>query len=81
LPFVLAYALTVHKVQGMTLDQLTFNRWSGTFAPGQLYVALSRVKTFEGLYLDTPLRKEHVIVSPEVTKYFDAFKRKCLEAV
>jgi hypothetical protein len=81
LPFVLAYALTVHKVQGMTLDQLTFNIWSGTFAPGQLYVALSRVKTFEGLYLDTPLRKEHVIVSPEVTEYFDAFKRKCLEAV
>jgi hypothetical protein len=78
LPFILAYALTVHKVQGMTFDQLTFNIWSGTFAPGQLYVALSRVKTLEGLCLDTPLRKEHVIVSPEVKEYFNAFKDKCL---
>jgi ATP-dependent exoDNAse (exonuclease V) alpha subunit len=81
LPFILSYALTVHKVQGMTLDQLTFNIWSGTFASGQLYVALSRVKTLEGLCLETPLRKEHVIVSPEVKEYFDTFKCKCLDVV
>jgi hypothetical protein len=81
LPFVLAYALTVHKIQGMTLDQLTFNIWGGTFASGQLYVALSRVKTLEGLCLETPLRKEHVIVSPEVKEYFDTFRCKCLEVV
>jgi hypothetical protein len=81
LPFDLAYALTVHKVQGMTLDQLTFNVWGGTFAPGQLYVALSRVKTLEGLYLDTPLRKKHVIVSPEIKGYFDLFKEKCLNVI
>jgi ATP-dependent exoDNAse (exonuclease V) alpha subunit len=81
LPFVFAYALTVHKIQGMTLDQLTFNIWGGTFAPGQLYVALSRVKNLEGLCLETPLRKEHVIVSPEVKEYFDTFRCKCLEVV
>jgi hypothetical protein len=81
LPFVPAYALTVHKVQGMTLDQLTFNIWGGSFVPGQLYVALSRVKTLEGLYLETPLRKEHVIISLEVKKYFGDFKCKCLEVV
>jgi hypothetical protein len=81
LPFIPAYALTVYKVQGMTLDQLTFNIWSGSFAPGQLYVALSRVKTLEGLYLETPLKKEHIIVSPEIKEYFAAFRCECLEVI
>lgn len=54
-PLVHGYAISVHKCQGMTLDAI---RVKGPFfAPAQLYTALSRVKSIEGLYLEKPLTK------------------------
>ena len=49
LPIKPAYALTVHKAQGLTFDEITVDLSSGMFAQGQLYTALSRVKTPQGL--------------------------------
>lgn len=50
IPLKLAYAITIHKSQGMTFDEIVIN-CANSFSPGQVYVALSRVKNLKGLYI------------------------------
>lgn len=55
-PVMPAYATTIHKIQGQTLEKAHVILGDGCFAPGQLYTALSRVRSFDSLTLDRPIR-------------------------
>ena len=69
IPLRPAYALTIHKSQGKTFDEAVIA--PKTFAPGQLYVALSRVRTPSGLLLTEPIFPEYLMVSKEVNKFIE----------
>jgi ATP-dependent DNA helicase PIF1 len=69
LPLILAWALTIHKAQGATLDVAEIDAGSGIFECGQTYVALSRVKSIEGLYL-TSFDASKIKVSRKVQEFY-----------
>lgn len=73
-PLRLAWAVTIHKSQGKTYDQVIIDLGQRSFAPGQTYVALSRVTTLSGLYLTRPLRPSDVIVDENVKRFMAAAK-------
>jgi ATP-dependent DNA helicase PIF1 len=70
-PLILAWALTIHKSQGATLDAAEIDVGSGIFECGQTYVALSRVKSLDGLYL-TSFDVSRIKISKKVQDYYNA---------
>lgn len=72
-PVRLAWALTIHRSQGLTLDPVYIDLGRGTFAHGQAYVALSRCRSLEGLALARPLRPSDIMFDPSVLGYRDVF--------
>jgi ATP-dependent exoDNAse (exonuclease V) alpha subunit len=69
LPIILAWALTIHKAQGATLDIAEIDAGSSIFECGQTYVALSRVKSLEGLYL-TSYDVKKIRVNKKVQEFY-----------
>jgi hypothetical protein len=65
-PLAPAWALTIHKAQGMTLDSVEIDLGRGAFAPGQAYVALSRARSMETLRLSRPRSERDVQVDPAI---------------
>ena len=68
-PVRLAFAVTIHKSQGKTFEKVIIDVGRGTFAHGQMYVALSRCTTMEGMVLKNPLKKSHVLMDWQVMKF------------
>ncbi|MGW8482765.1 ATP-dependent DNA helicase [Microbacterium sp. NPDC055903] len=71
-PLRLAWAVTIHKSQGKTYDRALIDLGSGAFAPGQTYVALSRLTSLDGLYLSRPLRPSDIKVDEDVRRFMRA---------
>ena len=68
-PIRLAWAITVHKSQGLTFNHVKIDFTGGVFAGGQTYVALSRCRSLEGITLGQPIRRDDVFVKPEVISF------------
>lgn len=79
-PFRLAWAVTIHKSQGKTFDRAIIDVERGTFAPGQMYVALSRCRTLEGLVLKQKITKRHILRDWRVVKFLTEFQYRESEA-
>ena len=73
-PLKLAWAVTIHKSQGKTFDEIVVDIGRGTFAPGQLYVALSRCRTLDGVYIRRPIKKSHIWLDWRVVKFITGYQ-------
>ena len=69
IPLILAWAITIHKAQGVTLDLAQIDAGKSIFECGQTYVALSRVKSLEGLYL-TSFQPEKIKINRKVRDFY-----------
>ena len=73
-PVRLAFAVTIHKSQGKTFEKAVIDVGRGAFAHGQMYVALSRCKSLEGIVLKQPLKKSHLLLDWQVVKFLTRFQ-------
>jgi ATP-dependent DNA helicase PIF1 len=69
IPLIHAWAVTIHKAQGLTLDDVRIDLGSGAFAAGQVYVAISRVRSLSGLSFARPLRVSDIQVDPMLVEF------------
>ncbi len=74
LPMRLAWAITIHKSQGQTYESVAIDLSDGAFAHGQTYVALSRCKNLDGLFLHSPIREQDIIIDQEVIDFMTKAK-------
>ena len=73
-PLALAWAITIHKSQGKTFNNVIIDFGWGTFAHGQAYVALSRCTNLEGIVLTKPFANNFIIIDPHIHTFLTTFK-------
>lgn len=74
-PIKLAWAITIHKSQGKTFERVIIDMAGGAFEFGQTYVALSRCKRLDGIFLKSMIKPRDIIVDQKVCEYYDSMKR------
>lgn len=74
IPTILAWAMTIHKSQGLTLDAVHLDLGAGAFASGQTYVALSRVRTIDQLTFSKAIRAEDVRVDQDSSFFYESIR-------
>lgn len=77
-PVRLAWALTIHKSQGLTFSNVVIDLGRGAFSSGQTYVALSRCRSIEGLTLRTTLNARDIFVNPAISEFSRNFNNPAL---
>ena len=77
-PIRLAWAITVHKSQGLTFNQVDIDFTGGVFAGGQTYVALSRCTSLDGITLKSPIKQQDIFVRAEVIQFARRYNDQAL---
>lgn len=77
-PIRLAWAITVHKSQGLTFNRVSIDFTGGAFAGGQTYVALSRCTSLQGISLVAPIRQQDIFVRAEVVQFARQYNNQTL---
>ncbi|MEG2332036.1 MAG: AAA family ATPase [Bacteroides sp.] len=75
-PIRLAWAITVHKSQGLTFSRVVIDFTGGVFAGGQAYVALSRCTSLEGIQLKKPINRADIFVRQEIVSFSERFNNR-----
>ena len=75
-PIMPAWAVTIHKSQGKTFEKVIIDIGSGTFAHGQLYVALSRCTTLEGIVLRQKIEKRHIMMDRRIVGFLRNYESR-----
>ncbi len=75
LPLKPAYAMTIHKSQGMSVDAVLIKLGNGCFAHGQLYTALSRCRSLKNLRIDRNIYAEDIIINPAVVDFYRSIEK------
>ena len=73
-PVKLAWAVTIHKSEGKTYDRVAIDLGRGAFEHGQTYVALSRCRTMQGVFLKKPLTSRDIMVDERVVEFYDQMR-------
>ncbi len=74
IPVRLAWAITIHKSQGLTFDKAVIDLTHKTFVHGQLYVAISRLRTLEGLVLTRPVTKGNILLDYRIQQFITSYQ-------